>query len=88
MARLREFRNKQLAHNLIDDVIKALPTYNDLFALMDVARDVMEHAKLAIDGSNEDLLGAESIIRNEGEEFWDKALGAVFAADADEQRIR
>jgi uncharacterized protein YdiU (UPF0061 family) len=81
LGRLRLFRNKQLAHSLIDDVIKGLPTYNDLFALMDVARDVMEHARLAIDGTNEDLKQAERIILTEGEGFWEHALAAVFAAD-------
>lgn len=79
--RLREFRNKLLAHSLIEDVIEALPTYNDLFALMDVARDVMQHAKLAIKGTNEDLKTVERIIFSDGERFWDNALNAVFTAD-------
>lgn len=75
--RLREFRNKHLAHSLINDVIRAVPTYTDLFTLTDVARDVMEQAKFAIKGHNEDLKQAERIILAEGELFWDRALTAV-----------
>lgn len=81
--RLRDFRNKQLAHSLMNDVIKALPTYNDLFTLMDVARDVMEHARLAVEGHNEDIKQAERIILEQGDAFWDHALNAVFSADAE-----
>jgi hypothetical protein len=61
----------------MNDMIKALPTYSDLFELTDVARDVMENAVFAIKGHNEDLKQAERIIVDEGEKCWDKALNAV-----------
>lgn len=77
--RLREFRNKRLAHSMMQDTLKALPRYNDLFKLMDVARDVVDAAKLAIDGLHLGLKDTEEACRREADAFWTLVLGDAVA---------
>ena len=72
--RLRDFRNKRLAHSMMHDTLNALPKYKDLFKLMDVARDVIEDAKLAIDGQSMGLKDSEKIYFEEADEFWRTAF--------------
>lgn len=72
--KLREFRNYRLAHSMMTDMLKTLPTYNELFQLMDVAREVLEGAKLAIDGRSLDLKHSEEIYRAHADVFWTMAL--------------
>ena len=74
---LKEFRDKKLAHSLMGAVLKALPQYQQLFLLMDVARDVTNHAKLAILGNNLDLTDVEKQKMQEAEFFWERALAAA-----------
>ncbi len=47
---------------------------------MDVARDVTEHAKLAILGDNLDLKDVEKERRCQADAFWKPALAAAFAS--------
>jgi hypothetical protein len=77
IANLKAFRNKVLAHTLIGSALQKAPTYNDLFLLMDVARDVSEHAQLAILGNNANLKGVEDEFSRVSRAFWSAALPAA-----------
>lgn len=77
---LTTFRNTLLAHNLLDAAMRVLPTYNQLFLLTDVARNVVDHAQLAIEGDNLDLMDFEEGEVKSAKVFWNAALPAV--ADA------
>ena len=72
--RLRHFRNFVLAHTMVDDPRKKLPVYNDLFVLMRAARDVVNHAKLAIDGLDIDLEEAQKTFQEIADQFWRSAF--------------
>jgi hypothetical protein len=74
LRRLRDFRNKRLAHSMMQDTLKALPRYKELFTLMDVARDATEGAKLAIDGQSMGLKDSEKTYREEADDFWRMAF--------------
>lgn len=79
-ATLKQFRDRKLTHSLMGTILKALPQYRQLFLLMDVARDVTDHAKLAIQGNNLDLKGFEDRRREEARAFWEPALRAASSA--------
>lgn len=72
--KLTDFRNKMLAHNLLGEALKKRPSYNDLFLLMDTARDITGHAKLAIMGENLDLTDFEEEFLRASNVFWSRAL--------------
>ncbi|MGR9268127.1 hypothetical protein ACU8OQ_12245 [Rhizobium leguminosarum] len=55
MRRIRDFRNRRLAHSLFDKHPDALPHYSDLNALLEVAKVAARHAKFAVEGGNIDL---------------------------------
>jgi hypothetical protein len=80
IAKLKAFRDKALAHTLLGDALEKTPSYNELFLLMDVARDVTDQAKLAILGNGLDLKKVERERVRMAEAFWRPALTA--AADA------
>lgn len=84
MAQLREFRHRYLAHLLLKDALEILPRYADLFRLMDVAQDVMTHARLAITGVNIDLREFEEFRAEEAEKFWRPALHGAHKAGEEE----
>jgi hypothetical protein len=90
MRRLRDFRNKRLAHSMMQDTLKALPKFNELFKLMDVARDIAEDAKLAIAGVNMGLKDTEEIYRATADDFWRYAfnVGDGDGATASPERSR
>ncbi|MCD2185475.1 AbiU2 domain-containing protein [Rhizobium sp. GN54] len=50
--RIRDFRNRRLAHALFDKEPDALPMYSDLFLLLDLAMDAARYASLAVEGLN------------------------------------
>jgi hypothetical protein len=77
MAKLKTFRNKVLAHTLLAPALRTAPTYNELFLLMDVARDVTDHACLAITGNNLALRGLEEEFMRMSRTFWGAALPAA-----------
>ena len=77
IASLKAFRDKVLAHNLLGQALENTLLYNELFLLMDVARDVTQHAKLAILGDNLDLKDVEMERARMSEAFWRPALTAV-----------
>jgi hypothetical protein len=78
---LSNFRNELLAHNLVDHALPALPKYDQLFLLMDAARDVVEHAHLAINGNMADLESYERDRFDLSRHFWGKALPAAAAEE-------
>jgi hypothetical protein len=79
IAKLKAFRDKVLAHTLLGPALEKTPTYNELFRLMDVARTVTEHAKLAILGDNLDLNDVEEEVVRMSKAFWGPALTATAA---------
>ena len=52
----------------------ANPIYYHLFRLTDSARDFVEHARLAIEGTGSSLAEQEEIFRKEADRFWRRAL--------------
>jgi hypothetical protein len=52
LRRVRQFRTQRLAHALFDEEPDQLPKFADLFLLLAVAREAIEHASLAVDGLN------------------------------------
>lgn len=72
--RLRNLRNYQLAHSMMRDMLEKIPTYNDLFFLMDIARDVTQSSMLAINGENVRFKDYERISLNKADRFWEEAL--------------
>ena len=77
VATLRLFRNKVLAHTLLGPALDIAPSYGELFILMDVARDVVQHARLAIEGTHVDLREDEEHIVEICRAFWQRALTAT-----------
>jgi hypothetical protein len=71
---LASFRNKMLAHNLLGEAMKKRPSYDELFLLMDVARDITGYAKLAILGENLDMIDYETERVRASKAFWSLAL--------------
>jgi hypothetical protein len=80
VAKLKLFRDKVLAHTLLGKVLKSAPLYREMFLLMDVARDVAEHARLAVDGRHLDLRESEEEQENICRAFWRPALTAAATA--------
>lgn len=74
---LSHFRNMRVAHSLHGKIVKAIPKYNDLFRLMDIARDITTSAILAIDGNSHDLKDAEIEYYREAKAFWEPALTGI-----------
>lgn len=81
VAKLKKFRDKVLAHSLMGEALKARPIYRELFLLMDVARDVTQHARLAISGIHVDLKETEEILVDTSQAFWKPALYAAVKAN-------
>lgn len=57
------------------------PTYQELFDLVDEAREIVGHAKFAVDGDNLDLQGYQRVHREEADAFWVAALRGCAATD-------
>ncbi|MGR9268163.1 AbiU2 domain-containing protein [Rhizobium leguminosarum] len=55
LTRVREFRNKRLAHSLFDKEPDAFPLYSDLDLLLGIAKKAARLAKLAVEGGNTEL---------------------------------
>jgi hypothetical protein len=72
--RLRNFRNEWLAHTMMDDPAKKRPAYKDLFRLIDVAREIVQPARLAILGEHHDLPEIEELYMADAKRFWEAAL--------------
>jgi AbiU2 len=77
MRHLKSFRDFRLAHSLLGE--SKVPKYNDLFSLMDVARDLVQHAQLAINGQDSSLEDYERIYREDANGFWRKTLSTLTA---------
>ncbi len=77
---LRRFRNNLLAHLLIIPKRGVNPTYGEIFRLVDIAREVSGHARLAIEGVNTDLPGYEGEKVRAAKAFWEAALPAAIEA--------
>lgn len=80
MKSLAEFRNKELAHSLVGDGAAFKPKIRDLFLLVDVARDVLEKARLAIEGNHISLDDREKRLAREARAFWRASFDGIIAA--------
>lgn len=72
--KLRSLRDFQMAHSQLDDSRFKNPTYNELYHLMDAARDIVERTRLAVDGRHLVLSELENYYKSQGEAFWSRAL--------------
>ncbi|ESZ68180.1 hypothetical protein X727_23160 [Mesorhizobium sp. L103C119B0] len=77
LTKLSAFRNEWLAHLLLTQSEKNIPKYDHLFLLVDAARDIVGHAKLAIKGNNLDLRDWETERSRISKAFWNPALLAA-----------
>jgi hypothetical protein len=78
LAKLADLRNKVIAHTLTV-ALGALPSYDELFQLTDVARDVCGPASLAVLGRAIELKDYEERMIRAATEFWHPAIGALSA---------
>lgn len=88
VARLKKFRDKVAAHTLLGAALKTAPTYREMFQLMDVARDVTEQARLAIDGVHINLASTEERLLKVSKAFWHPALLGAVKAGREPRRDR
>lgn len=69
LVRVREFRNRRLAHSLFDKAPDEMPRYEDLNILVDVAKKAAELASMATEGLNIDFGEQVARDRNEAEGY-------------------
>lgn len=69
LGRVRDFRNKRLAHSLFDKEPDELPHYADLNLLLAVATEAAKHASMAVEGLNVDYDEHEGIHRENAEGY-------------------
>lgn len=55
ICRVRDFRNRRLAHSLFDKEPDTLPMYSDLHLLLSVAMSAARHASMAVEGRSTEL---------------------------------
>ena len=85
LKRLREFRDRRLAHRLYGKQPEEPPTFDDLFLLISTARTFVEVAGFAIARLTRDLTREEDIKRPPDLQFRGSALaGVVDRAPPDE----
>lgn len=71
---LKRLRDSELAHSKLEEYLDRKPTYNQLFHLMDAARDITELVALAVRGNN--IYYSELVVsmNSNANKFWNKAL--------------
>lgn len=69
LRRIREFRDRRLAHALFDKEPDDLPRYNDLSLLLKTAKEAVHYASLAIEGLNAGLDDDVEEYRKRSEDF-------------------
>jgi hypothetical protein len=79
--KLRGFRDKVLAHTLLITALDSRPTYREMFHLARVARQVVEHARLAISGHHLDMTDHMERRLEVAEAFWKPAMTAAAEAE-------
>ncbi|RUV75896.1 MAG: hypothetical protein EOR30_17235 [Mesorhizobium sp.] len=77
LAKLSAFRNEWLAHLLLKQSEKNVPKYDQLFLLVDAARDIIGATKFAVKGSNLELTDWEKERSRISNAFWNPALIAA-----------
>lgn len=80
LARVRDLRNRRLAHSLFDRDPEPLPRYQDLFDLLQHAREVTE-AALAVLGEPADLTSDQEVADDHAERFWSIVFAALQNAE-------
>lgn len=79
LAKFKDLRDKVVAHTLTA-ALGALPTYDDLFRLIDIARDVFGNASLAVLGRYIDLTHHEKRMIDAATDFWTPSFAALATA--------
>ncbi len=74
---LKQFRDKRLAHNIIDTPDDARPTYDGLYLLTDLACEVLAPTIFAIDGSQYRFTAIEEHWKSEADRFWRRAFAGL-----------
>lgn len=74
---LKVFRDKVLAHTLLVVALEKTPAYRELFELARVARQVVEHARLAIAGVHIDMSEEMEDRQEVSRAFWKPAMTAA-----------
>ncbi|MDQ0467011.1 AbiU2 domain-containing protein [Labrys wisconsinensis] len=87
-ATLKTFRDKKLAHSLIDPALKSLPRFEQLFFLLNTAMEIIAHVRLAVTGQNWQPEGFRKEARRQGKAFWSPAIKAVIEAERQFVRVR
>jgi hypothetical protein len=67
LGRVRDLRNRRLAHMLFDKEPDPLPNYSDLFLLLKLARVIATPAVLAVEGEVALFVGNEQFARRDAE---------------------
>ncbi|MFT4131872.1 hypothetical protein [Labrys sp. (in: a-proteobacteria)] len=80
LGRIREFRTKRLAHRLFDKDPNALPKYNDMFNLIDLAMEVVTQARLIVEGHRTEFKLRVDYDRGNAEKLWNAMLFGIEAA--------
>ena len=80
-ATLKGFRDKKLAHSLIDTVLKLLPRFEQLFLLLNTAMEITAHTRLTVIGENWEPEDFRREGRRQGKAFWEPAIRAVIEAE-------
>jgi len=77
LARVRDFRNRRLAHSLFDKAPDEIPRYEDLNILVDMAKKVAELASMVTGGLNIDFAEQAARDRNEAEGYAKSVLDGL-----------
>jgi hypothetical protein len=81
---LKMFRDKKLAHSLINATLDSLPRYEDLSYLLDVSMAIGSHLRLAIKGENWTASDFHEEAQRQGKAFWLPAIEGVI--DSEQRR--
>jgi hypothetical protein len=76
---LKTFRNRDLAHRLLDKRAPP-PRYRELFLLLNVAAAVATKARLAVTGVAWDVEDTREVWTTHSKAFWDRAIKGMVEA--------
>ena len=78
--RLREYRNRHLAHSLIEMPDADRPIYNDMLELLDGTSQIVKRLLLAVTGKSVDVDEVREVRRTYADAFWGTAVAGVLAS--------
>jgi hypothetical protein len=77
LVRIRQFRDRRLAHSLFDQEPNAWPRYADLDLLLGVAKEATQHASFAVEGLNVDFDDMAQEDRKNAEGYYASVLDGL-----------